>query len=385
LADGVPADKAQAMPTSVRTAYRERLAAGEIKPDAAQEAALAALSRLEGDLNDAAEPTFRSLFRRAPAGVRGVYLWGPVGRGKSMLMDLFFDSAPVEKKRRAHFHEFMAQVHAHIDAWRKGDAAARKARFGQARGDDPIVPTAELIAEDARLLCFDELQVTDIADAMILGRLFEALFARGVTLVATSNRPPDDLYKDGINRQLFLPFIEMLKERMELVGVRGPVDFRLDRLRAGRVWFSPIDPDNERQFELLWADMLDGAPETGATVEVLGRKLYLPRACGGLLRASFASLCLQALGPRDYLAIAERFHTVFLEDIPKLTSARRDAARRFVTLIDAFYEADAKLVALAAAEPDGLYPEGDGAFEFERTASRLHEMRSQTYLETVRD
>ncbi len=370
---------------SVRTAYAERLAAGEIRPDAAQEAALAALSRLEGDLNDAAEPTFRSLFRKAPKGVRGVYLWGPVGRGKSMLMDLFFASAPVEKKRRAHFHAFMAEVHGHIDAWRKGDAAARKARFGQNRGDDPIVPTAELIAEDARLLCFDELQVTDIADAMILGRLFEALFARGVTLVATSNRPPGDLYKDGLNRQLFLPFIDMLKEKMELVAVRGPTDFRLDRLRAARTWFSPVDPDNARGFDVLWADMLDGAEETGATIEVLGRKLHLPRAAGGLLRASFASLCLQMLGPQDYLAIAERFHTVFLEDVPKLTPERRDAARRFVTLIDALYEAEAKLVALAEAEPEALYPAGDGAFEFERTASRLQEMRSQSYLERIRD
>lgn len=372
------------MPQSVRTAYRERLAAGEIKPDAAQEAALAALSRLEGELNDAAEPTFRAFFRK-PKGVTGVYLWGPVGRGKSMLMDLFFASAPVEKKRRAHFHAFMAEVHGHIDAWRKGDLAARKARFGQNRGDDPIVPTAELIAEEARLLCFDELQVTDIADAMILGRLFEALFARGVTLVATSNRPPDDLYRDGLNRQLFLPFIEMLKERMELVAVRGPVDFRLDRLKGARTWFAPDDADNARGFETLWADMLDGAPETGGAVEVLGRKLHFPRAAGGLLRASFASLCLQALGPQDYLAIAERFHTVFLEDVPRLTPERRDAARRFVTLIDALYEADAKLVALAAAEPQALYPAGDGAFEFERTASRLHEMRSQTYLANLRD
>jgi cell division protein ZapE len=372
------------MPTSVRTAYRERLSSGDIKPDAAQEAALDALSRLEGDLNDAAEPTFRAFFRK-PKPIQGVYLWGPVGRGKSMLMDLFFASAPVEKKRRAHFHAFMAEVHALIDAWRKGDVAARKAKFGQAKGDDPIVPTAELIAEDARLLCFDELQVTDIADAMILGRLFEALFARGVVLVATSNRPPDDLYKNGINRQLFVPFIDMLKERMELVAVRGPTDFRLDRLRAGKVWFTPIDPDNERQFDQLWADMLDGSAETGATVEVLGRKLYLPHATGGLLRASFASLCNEALGPQDYLAIAQRFDTVFLEDIPKLTPARRDAARRFVTLIDALYEAGARLVALAAAEPDHLYPEGDGAFEFERTASRLHEMRSQAWLEDRAD
>jgi cell division protein ZapE len=371
------------MPLSVRAAYRERLSAGDIRPDAAQEAALGALSRLEGDLNALSEPAF-SFFRK-PRGARGVYLWGPVGRGKSMLMDLFFESAPTAKKRRVHFHVFMAEVHAHIDAWRKGDAAARKARFGQSRGDDPIAPTAELIAEDARLLCFDELQVTDIADAMILGRLFEALFALGVTLVATSNRPPDDLYKDGINRQLFLPFIAMLKERLEIVSVRGPVDFRLDRLRGARTWLSPQTAAAEAEFDRLWTDMLGGAEETGATLEVLGRRLHLPRASGGLLRASFASLCDHALGPQDYLAIAARFHTLFLEDVPQLVPARRDAARRFNTLVDALYEAEAKLVAVAAVEPEALYPEGDGAFEFERTVSRLQEMRSADWLERVRD
>jgi len=279
----------------------------------------------------------------------------------------------------------MAQVHGHIDAWRKGDAAARKARFGQVRGDDPIQPTAELIAEDARLLCFDELQVTDIADAMILGRLFEALLALGVTLVATSNRPPDDLYKDGLNRQLFLPFIAMLKERLEVVGVRGPVDFRLDRLRGARTWLAPDNAAGAAEFDRLWADMLDGAPETGATLEVLGRRLHLPRASGGLLRAGFPGLCEHALGPQDYLAIAGRFHTVFLEDIPRLTPARRDAAKRFNTLIDALYEAQAKLVGLAAVEPEDLYPQGEGSFEFERTVSRLQEMRSTDWLERVRD
>jgi len=371
------------MPLSVRAAYRERLSAGDIRPDAAQEAALGALSRLEGDLNALGEPGF-SLFRK-PKGARGVYLWGPVGRGKSMLMDLFFDSVPVAKKRRVHFHVFMAEVHGHIDAWRKGDVAARKARFGQAKGDDPIAPTAELIATEARLLCFDELQVTDIADAMILGRLFETLFAQGVTLVATSNRPPDDLYKDGINRQLFVPFIAMLKEKLEVVSVRGPVDFRLDRLRGARTWLAPNDRDNEREFDRLWTDMLDGAEETGATLEVLGRKLHLPRASGGLLRASFSSLCDHALGPQDYLAVAARFHTVFLEDVPRLVPAKRDAAKRFNTLIDALYEAEAKLIALAAVEPESLYPEGDGAFEFERTVSRLQEMRSADWLERIRD
>jgi cell division protein ZapE len=372
------------MPTSVRTAYRERLAQGEIKPDVAQAAAVDALSRLEADLDNAGEPGF-SLFGRKPKGQKGVYLWGPVGRGKSMLMDLFFDSAPVAKKRRAHFHAFMAEVHEHINAWRKGDAAERKARFGQHKGDDPIAPTADLIAADARLLCFDELQVTDIADAMILGRLFEALFAQGVTLVATSNRPPDDLYKDGLNRQLFVPFIEMLKEKLEVVAVRGPVDFRLDRLRAARTWLAPDDKTNLAAFDALWADMLDGAEETGAKIEVLGRKMHFPRAAGGLLRASFASLCQQALGPQDYLAIAERFHTLFLEDVPLLTPERRDAAKRFNTLIDALYEADAKLVALAHGEPEGLYPAGDGSFEFERTVSRLQEMRSADYVARIRD
>ena len=371
------------MEQTLAAAYRDRIATGQLKPDAGQEAGLAVLARLETELGAQGEGGF-SLFRKAKAAPRGVYLWGPVGRGKSMLMDLFFASAPVQRKRRVHFQAFMAEVHGLIGEWRQGDAAARKARFGQAKGDDPIAPAAELIASQARLLCFDELQVTDIADAMILGRLFEALFSHGVTLVATSNRQPDDLYKNGLNRQLFLPFIAMLKEKLEVVSVAGPTDFRLDRLRGVRVYFTPIDAAAEAAFEALWRDMLDGAEELGATLEVLGRKLRLPHAAGGLLRASFASLCATALGPQDYLAIAERFHTIFLEDVPLLEPARRDAARRLVNLIDVLYEADAKLVVLAAAEPDALYPAGDGSFEFERTASRLYEMRSEAWLEKAR-
>jgi len=371
------------MDQTLTAAYRDRVATGQLKPDAGQEAGLAVLARLGAELGAQGEGGF-SLFRKAKAAPRGVYLWGPVGRGKSMLMDLFFASAPVARKRRVHFQAFMAEVHGLIGQWRTGDAAARKARFGQARGDDPIAPAAELIASQARLLCFDELQVTDIADAMILGRLFEHLFAQGVTLVATSNRQPDDLYKNGLNRQLFLPFIAMLKEKLEVVSVAGPTDFRLDRLRGARVYFTPVDAAAEAAFDALWRDMLDGAEELGATLEVLGRKLRLPHAAGGLLRASFASLCATALGPQDYLAIAERFHTVFLEDVPLLEPARRDAARRLVNLIDVLYEADAKLVVLAAAEPDALYPAGDGSFEFERTASRLYEMRSEAWLEKVR-
>lgn len=368
------------MSSPLQVAYDARLAQGEIRPDPAQAAALAVLVRLERDLA-AAEPSGFASFFRKPESQRGVYLVGPVGRGKSMLMDLFFATAPVEKKRRTHFHVFMGEIHRLIDAWRKGDAAARKARFGQHKGDDPIPPIADVVAGQARLLCFDEFQVTDIADAMILGRLFEALFARGVTLVATSNRMPDQLYKDGINRQLFLPFIELLKSRVEVVSVAGPHDYRLDRLRAAGTWFSPNDPDNARSFMALWRDMLGGEDEVGETLEVLGRKIHLPHAQGGLVRASFASLCAVALGPNDYLAIAEQFHTVFLEDVPKLTPAKREEARRFVILIDALYEARAKLIVLAQAEPIALYPEGDGAFEFERTASRLQEMRSADWLE----
>ena len=368
------------MASALQTAYDTRVANGTIRPDPAQREALSSLVRLEGDLA-AMSPKGRlkRLFAK-PESQRGVYLVGPVGRGKSMLMDLFFETAPVERKRRVHFHVFMGEVHRLIDAWRKGDAAARKARFGQHKGDDPIPPVAEVVARDAMLFCFDEFQVTDIADAMILGRLFEALFARGVTLVATSNRQPDALYKDGINRQLFLPSIALLKEKLEVVSVAGRHDYRLDRLRAAGTWFSPADPDNRRSFDALWREMLGAEEESGATLEVLGRHITLPHASGGLVRASFASLCNVALGPNDYVALAQRFHTVFLDDVPMLTPDRKEAARRFVILIDALYEARTRLIVLAAGEPGALYPAGQGAFEFERTASRLQEMRSADWL-----
>jgi cell division protein ZapE len=365
---------------SLRAAYAARLGSGALTPDAAQTAAIERLARLEAELDTLGEPSFPLPFARKRPPPGGVYLWGPVGRGKSMLMDLFFDAAPAPRKLRIHFHAFMAEIHALIAAWRDGDSAARKARFGTAKGDDPIRPVAELIAGRAKLLCFDELQVTDIADAMILGRLFEALWERGVVLVATSNRAPDDLYRDGLNRQLFLPFIEQLKLRTEVVAVAGPTDHRLDRLRGARTWFSPITGETAGAFDALWRDQTDAAPELPAELTVSGRVVRLPRTVGRQVRVGFDDLCGQALGAGDYLALAERFDTVFLERLPELTPARRNEARRLVTLIDALYEARTRLIVLAAAEPDALYPTGDGAFEFERTASRLQEMRSAEWL-----
>jgi cell division protein ZapE len=369
------------MASPLRKAYDQAVQSGRLRPDPAQAHALEALIRLERDLSASSR---RRLFRK-PQAVQGVYLYGPVGRGKSMLMDLFYETATAPGKRRVHFHVFMAEVHRLIGRWRAGDDAERKSVFGTARGDDPIGPTAGVIAEASPLLCFDEFQVSDIADAMILGRLFQALLARGVTITATSNRAPDTLYLNGINRQLFLPFIDMLKTHLQIVAVKGAVDYRLDRLCGEEVWLHPPDDIHEAQFNALWATLLDGAEESGITLEVLGRKTHLPRAAGGLVRASFASLCGQALGPQDYLALAERSHTLFLEGVPLLGSAQRSEARRFVTLIDALYEARVKLVSLAAAAPEAIYPEGEGAFEFQRCVSRLQEMRSADYLATARD
>jgi cell division protein ZapE len=357
------------MPTRLRAAYDKRIHSGQLSPDPAQDEAIAALSRLSRDLKR------RGRFGRVPT-VTGVYLWGPPGRGKSMLMDLFFACAPEPKKSRAHFHAFMARVHDLIRQWRESDKAQRKAVFGTHRGDDPIAPVAELIAAEARLLCFDELQVTDIADAMILGRLFEALFERGVVLAVTSNRAPDQLYLNGINRPLFLPFVDRIRDRCEVLAVAGARDWRLDRMAAGGLWFASGDAG----FETLWADLRGEEPEEPAHLVVLGRDVVIARTAGGLARASFAELCGRALGPQDYLAVADRFHTLFLDAVPLLDPARRNEARRFVTLVDALYEARVRLVVRAAAGPDALYPVGDGAFEFERTASRLHEMSSADWL-----
>ncbi len=357
------------MGSRIRAAYEKRLREGRLTPDPGQAAAIDALSRLEKDLRR------RGLFGGRPQ-VRGVYLHGPPGRGKSMLMDLFHACAP-EPKLRRHFHVFMAEVHGLIREWREGDRKARQARFGQWKGDDPLAPIADLISRRARLLCFDELEVRDIADALILGRLFQALFDRGTVLAVTSNRAPDQLYLNGINRELFLPFVDLIRDRCQTVVVSGARDWRIDRLARSRTWFLS---GQRAEFEALWAELKGEAEEAPTCLTVLGREVRIDRTVGGVARATFDDLCGRALGPQDWLALAGRFHTLFLDQVPVLTEARHMEARRLVTLIDALYEAGARLAVLAEAGPDDLYGGATGAFEFERTASRLNEMTSPAWL-----
>jgi cell division protein ZapE len=354
--------------------WRALVAAGTLRPDPAQALAVEKLQLLHQRLvgYSPARPQkvargFLGFGRKAAkpdATLNGLYLYGGVGRGKSMLMDLFHSGAPVKRKRRVHFHAFMQEVHAGVHAARMSGV------------DDPVPPVCEEIAEGATLLCFDELQVGDITDAMILGRLFEGMFARGVVIVATSNRHPDDLYKDGLNRQLFLPFIALIKQRLDLHALEGPVDHRRGRLAGSPTYHVPLGPDADTALDRAWDALTDGAVGAPLSVTVNGRKVEAPRFAAGCLRASFDDLCAQPLGPADYLALAEAAHTVILDRIPRLSRANSNEAKRFVTFVDALYEARRRLIVSAAAEPDQLYVEGEGAFEFARTASRLDEMRS---------
>lgn len=366
-------------------AYRARLAAGAIKGDPNQELAAEKLQALHNRLRHYQPPTPAGnggwlarlgLGRRKheeEAPPNGLYIYGSVGRGKSMLMDLFFEGAAVERKRRVHFHAFMQEVHADIFRWRNLDPKTRG-------GDDPIPPVAQAIFDHAWLLCFDEFQVTDVADAMILGRLFEALFNLGIVVVATSNRAPDDLYQGGINRALFLPFIALFKEKLDLLHLDGPIDYRLGRLHGQPVWHVGTRAETEPRLAEAFATLTDDAPGVPETLDINGRKVPVPRAAKGVAWFEFDALCMAALGPADYLAIARTYHSVILSGIRSLSPAQRDVAKRFTTLVDALYEARVKLFAAAEAPPETLYTEGDNSFEFERTASRLMEMQSTDYM-----
>jgi cell division protein ZapE len=346
--------------------YDARVAAGTLRPDPAQHAVLIQLETLRHWLEENASRKpglFAGLFARPALPPKGLYLWGGVGRGKSMLMDLFVGATDIALKRRVHFHAFMQEVH-------KGVHEARK------RGvEDPLAPVADKVIQSTRLLAFDEMQITDITDAMIVGRLFEKLFAAGVAVVTTSNRPPRDLYKDGLNRALFLPFIDMLQDRLHVLELESPTDYRQHRLSGAKVYFQPAATAGDAIAE-IWADLTGGAPGTPLHLPVNGRIVDVPRFSNGVGRASFWDLCSKPLGPADYLAIAGAVRVLILEDIPQLSSSNYNEAKRFVTLIDTLYEARVRLIASAADEPERLYLEGEGSFEFERTASRLREMQA---------
>lgn len=360
--------------------YRSMVRSGALRQDMIQALAAEKLqllhNRLKGYEPGANKGGLRGLLRiGAPdPPPTGLYIYGDVGRGKSMLMDLFYDTAPVDPKRRVHFHEFMQEVHSDVHDWRQ------RHKRGEVKGDDPIAPVAENIASGASLLCFDEFQVTDITDAMILSRLFSALFDHGVVVVSTSNRAPDTLYENGLNRALFLPFIALLKRRLDILELEGETDYRLERMAGAPVYYTPVTDENAKLVQAAWERLTD--TEQGETVELplKGRFITVPQSARGVARFSFADLCEKPLGPADFLKIATSFHTVIVDGIPVMTAAKRNEAKRFVTLIDALYEKKVKLIASAEAGASELYREGDGSFEFERTASRMIEMQSHDYL-----
>jgi len=353
-------------------AYRALLASGAAQPDPAQAEAVSELVGLARALAAYRPASLLRFLGQGADAPRGLYLHGKVGRGKSMLMDLFFAHAPFTSKRRLHFDAFMAEAHAAIEA-------ARATGNG-----DPMPGAAKALADKGLLLCLDEFQVNDIADAMILSRLFARLFERGLVLVTTSNTAPDNLYRDGLNRQLFLPFVEVLKQHTDVLEIAAARDYRLDKLMGQPLYFAPLDAAAQSALDDTWRMLTGDAPPTPKTLEVAGRKLVIPRASGGTAWLSFDELCARPLGAADYRAIAAALHTVILEGIPVLGPDKRNEARRFITLIDALYDARTHLIASAAAEPDALYTTGDGAEAFQRTASRLMEMRSRDYLETPR-
>ena len=370
------------MPSTVAERYSALAHEGEIERDPAQESVALKLARLEERLAQHRLSRKSShlgwLFAKSkPAGpIKGLYIHGDVGRGKTMLMDLFFGLSSVERKRRAHFHEFMADVHERLNAVR------HEMKAGRIVDADPIRHVADALAEESWLLCFDEFHVTDIADAMILGRLFTQLFEQGVVVVATSNVEPDDLYKDGLNRALFVPFITLLRAHMDVVRLEAPKDFRLEKLSGQPVWYVPADEDAEVALNIAWQRLTGTLSGEPCEIPMKGRVIRVAEAAKGVARFSFAQLCGQPLGASDYLRIAREFHTIILDRVPVMDYPQRNEAKRFIALIDTLYDNAVKLVASADGEPDGLYVAQDGveAQEFRRTASRLIEMRSDAYL-----
>jgi len=345
--------------------YEALIADGSITADPAQRRVLPILEEIRHFFANPPEPTgfLANFFNKPPEPPKGAYIWGGVGRGKSFIMDLFYDQVPTKAKRRVHFHAFMQEIHAGLAAARKSGA------------EDALKPVADKVASDVDLLCFDEMQITDITDAMIVGRLFEALFAAKVIVVTTSNRVPNDLYKDGLNRQLFLPFIEQIKSQMVIHHLESPTDYRQTQLAGTDSYFTPADAAARAAIDTIWQD-LTGGVWGNLILTVKGREVEFAQFKNGVARVPFWELCGRALGPADYLAVADAVRVLILEDVPHLSQFNYNEAKRFVTLIDALYEAKTRLIVSAADIPEKLYIEGEGTFEFERTASRLREMQS---------
>ena len=339
--------------------YQERIDTGILRDDPAQRAILSEFERVRGEL---AAPVKKGFFRKAPPPPKGIYLWGGVGSGKSMMMDLFVESLTVPV-RRVHFHAFMQEIQNALHEARKGGAK------------DAIDPVAKSVADTVRVLAFDEMQIKDIADAMIVGRLFEKLFDAGVVVVTTSNRVPQDLYKDGLNRQLFLPFIDLICEKLKIQEIVSDTDYRQNRLKGENTYFTPITPRTRDEMDAIWHDLTLGQADEFSLMHK-GRTLRIPAFHSGIGRFSFFDLCGQNLGPGDYLAYCAQLRLIMIDDIPQLGRSNFNEAKRFVTLIDTLYEANIRLICSAAARPEMLYLEGEGVFEFERTASRLNEMQS---------
>lgn len=370
------------MIAGVAQRYEAMIEAGQIERDPAQGAVIARLDalarQLEANQLAAKGSALGWLFgkKAKPEPARGLYIWGSVGRGKTMVMDLFFDELQVRHKRREHFHAFMSDAHERIYRWRQA------AKAGQVKGSDPVGPVARELAREASVLCFDEFAVNDIADAMLLGRLFENLFAEGVTVVATSNRAPADLYKDGLNRQLFVPFIRMIEDRLDVIEMDARTDYRMEKLAGAEVFLVPADAAAEAALAQTFQRLTGGMAPHPAQFVVKGRTVVLPKTAQSVAWCSFTELCDRPLGASDYLAIAETFHTVLIANVPQMGQDQRNAAKRFITMIDVFYDHGVKTIISAEVPAQDLYKgtSGPEVFEFDRTVSRLIEMRSHEYL-----